>query len=65
MLYVYLYLYTKHFSRLHSKAYICCVKIEGGSKLLRMALSFPDALEYLILDQQNVSAMSVRKQEAL
>lgn len=40
MLYVYLYLYTKHFSRLHSKAYICRVKIEGCSKLLRMALSF-------------------------
>lgn len=28
-------------SRLHSKAYICGVKIEGCSKLLRMALSFP------------------------
>lgn len=47
MLYVYLYLYTKHFSRLHSKAYICCVKIGGSKLLLRMALSFPRCIGVL------------------
>ncbi len=46
-------MYTKHLSRLHSKAYICRVKIEGCSKLEWLCLS-PRALKYLILDQQNV-----------